>query len=322
MTKTSVIVPLLFTLTTTAAVSSEINSKTTHRINAKINLGWLSDDKRTPEHDFVSNTSRVNLIGQIGLTDNIAFVYQFGTYMNLADQPNQSFFGDHNQYVGIKGNFGEVLFGRNDTMLKQSLGGADKFNDYVVDIKKLWQGENRIDDAIWYKTKSINNIQFGVTYQSKNNQQNNDGWSYVLGYGDKSLKKTDLYVALGVDRNLKGYDVERITTKFNYKGLNIGAGVQRQQHRATGLDDSGILMNFAYPFTMGDAKMGFDFQYQNLASDDALTLGLSYFYQGKNKIYIWYSDVNKHQMNMAGTNNGQDNTIFSVGFEHKFNHIL
>lgn len=317
LAKTLAFVPLIFTLTSTQALSSDDTQKTSHRINAKANLGWLSDESRNPERDFVSNTSRVNLIGQIAVSDDLAIAYQFGTYMNLANQPNQSFFGDHNQYVGLKGSFGELLVGRNDTMLKQSLGMADKFNDYVVDIKRLWQGENRIKDAIWYKTNPINNFQFGVTYQPNKNDEQNDAWSYLLGYGDMGLKKTDLYLALGVDRNLKGYDVERITAKFNFEGFNLGAGVQHQTHRASGADDSGILFNFAYPFEVNEVKMGIDFQFQNLDSDRATTLGLNYYYQGKNKIYLWYSNVDKH---VQGANNGQDNTILSIGIEHWFDH--
>ena len=137
LTTTLAFVPLSFTLTSISALSSDDTRKTSHRINAKANLGWLSDESRNPERDFVSNTSRVNLIGQIAVSDDLALAYQFGTYMNLANQPNQSFFGDHNQYVGLKGSFGELLVGRNDTMLKQALGMANKLNDYVVDIKRL-----------------------------------------------------------------------------------------------------------------------------------------------------------------------------------------
>lgn len=325
LTKTSVIVPLIFTLTTTTALSTELTTQSSHRINGKVNFGWLSDDMRAPKHDFISNISRVNLIGNIGLNDDLSIVYQYGSFMNLADQANQPFFNDHNQYIGLKGGYGELLYGRNDTMLKQSLGGADKFNDYVVDVFRLWKGENRIDDAFWYKSKPINGIQFGVTYQPDGGQQGNDAWSYMVGIGDKSLKKTDLYVALGIDRNLKGYDVERVTAKFNYQGFNIGASVQSQQHRSTGLGDSGILLNFAYPFKLNDANMGIDFQFQNLGSEKALSLGLSYFYQGKNKIYAWFSDVNQNQATTMNDDNidnniGKDNLIFSIGFEHWFDH--
>lgn len=199
-------------------------------------------------------------------------------------------------------------------MLKQSQGLADKFNDYAVDIKRLWKGENRIDKSITYKSSPIEDIQFGVMYQSQNSNDFADGFSYFVRYGDFRLKKSNIFIAIGADRNIKGYNIERVNGKIKYNGMNIGLGYQNQHDLKNGHDANGILANLAYPFTVSGFDVGIDMQFQNLGSDKAMSFGLDYFFDGKNKFYLWYSDVNQTDK--------PNHTFFSFGIEYHFGHTF
>ena len=55
-----------------------------------------------------------------------------------------------NQWVGLKGGFGEMRFGRHDTPLKMSQGKFDQFNDLDGDIGKTFGGEERVDNVVAY----------------------------------------------------------------------------------------------------------------------------------------------------------------------------
>ena len=292
-------------------------NKAKHELKGRVNLGWqLETTERSLNDidDVVSNASRIGLIGSIPIEEMLNFVYQFEAQVDLANKLQGDSFSARNQYIGLRGDFGEVLIGRNDTLLKQSQGLADKFNDYAVDIKRLWKGENRIDKSITYKSSPYKDVQFGVMYQSQDSNDFADGLSYFVRYGDFRLKKSDVFFAIGADRDIKGFNIERVNGKIKYKGMNIGLGYQNQHNLKNGHDSDGVLANLAYPFKVLDHDVGIELQFQNLESDKAISFGLDYFFDGKNKFYIWYSDVNQRDR--------LDTTFFSIGVEYHFGHVF
>ncbi len=69
-----------------------------------------------------SHASRVGLKGKEDLGNGLKAVYKFEWQLDMADKSKGS--DDHiksrNQYAGLSGGFGTVLFGRHDTPLKMS----------------------------------------------------------------------------------------------------------------------------------------------------------------------------------------------------------
>ena len=57
-----------------------------------------------------------------------------------------------NTFIGLSGDFGNFFIGTHDTAFKKAQLKIDLFNDTSSDIKKLFHGENRMNDLVGYTT--------------------------------------------------------------------------------------------------------------------------------------------------------------------------
>ena len=107
-----------------------------------------------------SHSSRLGVKGSEDLGGGLSANYQlewevdpFGDGLGNAGQLGAAG-GDNlerrNQWVGLKGGFGEVRFGRHDTPLKMAQGKFDQFNDMDGDIGNTFLGEDRADNVVAY----------------------------------------------------------------------------------------------------------------------------------------------------------------------------
>jgi len=135
-------------------------------VYGKVNVSAQSSDEGDGSTtELKSNASRLGFKGSQKLESGLTLVYKYEMQIDVTgDNDKGDNISARNQYVGLKGGFGEVLFGRNDTVFKQSQGKFDLFSDYNADIKKLWKGENRMSDSVTYKSPKFNGIQLGVSY--------------------------------------------------------------------------------------------------------------------------------------------------------------
>ena len=92
-----------------------------------------SDEGAGSFTEVKSNASRIGLKGTEKLNDDLEVVYKAEFEVDI--DGDGDVFKARNQYIGLKGGFGEVLLGKNDTMLKQSQGKVDLFSDLNGDIK-------------------------------------------------------------------------------------------------------------------------------------------------------------------------------------------
>jgi predicted porin len=276
-------------------------------VYGKANVSFQSADEGSERFtELKSNASRFGIKGDLKLDDGLTVVYKYEVQIDLADEADEDNLKSRNQYVGLKGSFGEILLGRNDTMLKQSQGKIDLFNDYEADLKRTWKGENRMGDSITYKTAKFNNFQFGVSYITEDEPNGQDGISAALMYGDKTLKKSKFYAAVAMDSDVKGYDTARVVGQFKVGGVKIGLGFHTQEEVATGADADGYLVNASYKMN----KVTYKAQYQTLEDNDTVSLGVDYKLGKMTKLFAWYSSFD--------IDGGTDRDYLSVGIEHKF----
>ncbi len=128
----------------------------------KLNISLQASDEGDGSfNELKSNASRVGVKGKYKLdTDyGLTAIYKLEWQVNVDDDSKGSLTA-RNQWVGVKGDFGEVTVGRSDTTLKVSQGKFDLFNDYEGDLKNLFIGENRVTDALTYKSPTFSNVQF------------------------------------------------------------------------------------------------------------------------------------------------------------------
>ncbi|RCU49103.1 MULTISPECIES: porin [Corallincola] len=305
-----------------------------------------ADDKGTDgsEMEVKSNASRFGIKGGVELMDDLQAIYKYEFQINLTDDNAGNSSDDNlksrNQYVGLKGFFGEAVIGRNDTMLKQSQGKVDVFGDLEGDIKTLFQGENREGDTISYKTPKFNDFQLGFTVVSEDNSAQEDdngdtnfGFSSAITYGDKKLKKSDLYAGLAMDSQVDGgWDIIRATVGYKWEDLKLGFIVQNQEQDkdwgGNGEDQTGFMLSAAYTIdawtlkaqyqTMEDADGAGKYSEGNDAS--AISVGADYKLGKPTKVYAYYTmrDWDDAEYENAGGDMEDDESYFGIGLEHKF----
>ncbi|WP_341501835.1 porin [Gallaecimonas sp. GXIMD4217] len=297
-------------------------------VYGKLNVTVQDSDEGQSETEVVSNASRFGVKGELALSEELSAVYKIEWEVNVADQDKGDSSDDQikarNQYVGLKGNFGEVLVGRNDTLLKQSQGKIDLFNDLEADIKQLFGGENRLGDSVTYKTPKFGMFQAGVSYITEDNSKQReksegdrtDGYSLALMYGDAKFKKSNLFASIAYDDDVAGLDTVRATVNGKIGDFILGGMYQQSEKSAGGKDEDGYLVNAAY-------KLGattFKLQYQDTdmtfgkkkAAGDVISAGVDYKLGKSTKVFGFYSTFSFEE---AGK---EDHDYLGLGIEHKF----
>jgi predicted porin len=268
-----------------------------------------SDDGAGRFTEVKSNASRIGFKGTHALNDGLEVVYKAEFQVDI-DGDGDVFKG-RNQYIGLKGAYGEVLLGKNDTMLKQSQGKVDLFNDLNADIKSLWKGENRLSDTISYKSPKFNGLQFGVTYIAEDSIEAQDAVSLAVFYGDKKLKKSKIYAALAHDAEVKGYDVTRAVLQGKISGITLGGIVQTQENISTGAKLDGFMVSAKYK--VGETT--FKGQYQvgdNKDGDNksGISAGVDYALAKSTKLFAFYTSFDM--------DSAVDEDYLAAGIEYKF----
>lgn len=281
-------------------------------IYGKANLSVQSSDSGEGSFTEVqSNASRIGLKGSHELDAGLSVVYRAEFQVDLdGDSEKGKSITDRNQYVGLKGGFGEVLIGNNDTMLKQSQGKVDLFSDLNGDIKVLFKGENRMSDTVTYKSPKFNGFQFGVTYIAEDDVDGEDALSAAVFYGDSSLKKSNVYAAVAFDSDVKGYDITRVSAQTKLSGIVLG-GMFQTQESASGAEMDGFLVSAKYGINKFDLKA----QYQAADHDggddkSGITVGADYKLGKSTKLYTFYTSFDM--------DSGADEDYLAAGIEYKF----
>ena len=303
----STLTAALLTAASTHAFAGNID------IYGKANVSVQSSDEGEGSFtEIKSNASRIGFKGTQDLAHGLTAVFKAEFQVDLdGDSEKGDSITDRNQYIGLKGAFGEVLLGKNDTVLKQSQGKVDLFNDLNADIKVLWKGENRMGDTITYKTENYNGFQLGITYIAEDDVNNEDATSVAVFYGDKALKKSKIFASVAIDSEVKGYDVTRATIQGKFERLSLGAIVQTQEKVSSGEEMNGFMVSAKYPVNNWTLKA----QYQTADFDggddkSGVTLGADYKLAKSTKLYGFFTSFDM--------DSEADEDYAGVGIEFKF----
>jgi predicted porin len=248
--------------------------------------------------ELKSNASRLGFKGTHSLNEDLDVVYKAEFEVDM--DGDGDVFKARNQYIGLRGMFGEVLLGKNDTMLKQSQGKVDLFSDLNGDIKTLWAGENRLGDSITYKSPKFQSFQLGLTYITEDEIDASDAFSMALFYGDKKLKKSKLYASVAYDSEVKGksgdgavkgnFDILRATVSTKLAGVTLGLMLQNQEDVATGSEMNGVMASAKYSIDnltfKGQLQTA---DYEDSDSRSGITAGIDYKLAKSTKLYAFYT---------------------------------
>jgi len=270
-----------------------------------------SDDGEGRYSELKSNASRIGFKGIHDLNDGLKVIYQAEFQVDIDGDADDTFTA-RNQFIGLKGSFGEVLLGKNDSILKQSQGKTDLFSDLNGDIKILWAGENRLSDTITYKSPKFNGFQLGVTYMFEDSVEGEDALSIGAFYGDKNLKKSQVYAAIAYDAEVKGFDTFRATVQTKISDVILGMNIQNQEDIDTGAEMNVVMISAKY--TIGASTLKGQYQmadYKGSEKNVGLTAGIDYKLASHTKLYAFYTRFDLKTEN-------QDADYLGAGIQYDF----
>ncbi|MCL1036294.1 porin [Shewanella submarina] len=292
-------------------------------VYGKLNVTAQSnDEKGESKTEIQSNASRLGVKGAFDLGNNLEAFYTIEYEVDTGADTKDNFEA-RNQFVGLRGDFGSVAMGRNDTMLKKSQGKVDLFSDLDGDIKKLFKGENRLAQTATYMSPNFSNFTFGVTYVAEGDSDQDytytngagetilketDGFSAAAMYGDAKLKKTPIFVSIAYDSEVKGYDVLRATAQGKIAGFKIGGMYQEQEESQNGKSKSGYMFSASYDIQAVTLKG----QYQDMEDmGSSWSVGADYKLAKPTKLLAFYTS-------REYDNSSYDDEYIGVGIQHSF----
>lgn len=270
-----------------------------------------ADRNNSSDTELVSYASRIGVKGGSKLSNGIEVIYQLEWEVDLTDLGGDDNLKSRNQFVGLKGSFGEFTVGRRDTAVKYLQSGFDPFADYEGDIKNIFAGKNRTSDTISYFTPMFDEWQFAASYVLSEDDLVDDGKSLTVTYGDKKLSRTKFYLGAGIDRDVNGRDLERIVAMTKLADTTVGFMYQDQQRVDGTAQADGFVVNAVHP--MGEFTVKAQYQLLDTGNGDqsSLAAGLDYKLGKSTTLYGWYTGQDFDNLDV-------EQSFIAVGILHKF----
>ncbi|MCP4270403.1 MAG: porin [Gammaproteobacteria bacterium] len=212
-----------------------------------ISLDKVDEDNGDDIWELSNHASRVGLKGKGAAGDNFEAFYKFEWEVDVTDNGKTS--DDHiksrNQYVGLRGGFGEVLLGRHDTPTKSLQKKTDVFSDFIGDIKYSLNGEKRADNIVIYTTPKMSGFKVKAAFVPGEENEGNDGLadgtSVAIEYG-----AGDLSLGLSFDSDIEkdNLDTTRFITQYKYDAWQFGLIYQTSDY--DGADGDGVMVSGKY----------------------------------------------------------------------------
>ncbi|CAB0151564.1 Major outer membrane protein P.IB [Pseudidiomarina piscicola] len=304
--------PLALLSASAMAQQSSDDEEITFDFYGKANVSLQSnDDGASTDTELESNSSRIGVKGGRKITDDLEVIYQLEWQVDLADLGGDDNLKSRNQFVGLRGSFGELTVGRRDTVLKTVQGDIDQFSDYVADVKGLFEGENRTSNTISYYSPSFNHFQVAGSIVLSEGDTQDDGYSMALSYGDEALDATGYYFGAAMDREVDGYDIERLVGYTKVSDTMFGLMWQQQERVDGTAEADGFVASVQQP--LGQFRLKAQYQVIDFGNgeDDALSLGVDYKLASSTKIYTWYTGRDRQTIEAK-------QRYVAIGIEHKF----
>jgi predicted porin len=175
------------------------------------------------------HNSRIGVKGAVPITDSLKGTYGFEWAIDIPNDTSNRF-TYRNQYVGLKGGFGHVLFGRYDTPTKKAQGKFDEFNDTYGDFASIVLGDKRLNNTINYLSPDWSGFSFAAQFApGEGNGEDfggGDGPADVISLAAK-YKIAGFFVSAGLDsydsKSANYESLMRVIATYGNKMFQVGA---------------------------------------------------------------------------------------------------
>lgn len=283
-------------------------------IYGRVNLTEVLNKPRGGGSDpeFISNASRLGIMGAIPLTNDLEIIYQTEYEIDL---DHGSFDSDltsqRSSFIGLKGELGTILAGKYDTPTRQLQNKIDLFNDLQGDIKTLVVAENRPNDTLYYSTPSIIGfvLSFARVLDGQRSVQDRVSKSTSLAV---AYTHGDFYAGIGHDNNLNDNDVVRVVTQYQIGKLQLGALYETSESN-TNLrsEQRGVVVSASYKIDKFVLKAQTGMSDQKREGGQLHSVGVDYVISSDTKLFGFFTAT-------RADNRAVDFDQYGLGFEFRF----
>src|SRR5690554_6151008 len=112
-----------------------------------------------------SRNSRIGVKQDIALNDKLTAVYKIETGVEIddGDRGGKSFY-QRDIYLGVKGDYGQIIGGRFNTPMRMAEGQIDPFNHLDGDITAVLGGHVRVNNIVQYSSPKFANTVINVAF--------------------------------------------------------------------------------------------------------------------------------------------------------------
>jgi predicted porin len=324
----------LFTRTATAAAILTVLSVSNQAMadaklfgKAHLSFGSVSEDSGTDtsSNAVTSHASRVGIKGAIDTEGDTKVIYRFVWQVDMSDNAKGSAdnLKSREQYVGLKGSWGQLRIGRDDSPYKK----AGKKN--VEHLSDTWADYNNIidkgqdtrnDDSIAYWTK-LGPGKLGIQYAAGDDDAaaENAGESMNFAY-DMKMGAIGFAVAYQTIEKSATNDETGTKIVFGYKLGNTQLGLISETVKDDGtLDDKNLLVSMKHKIGKNNAiKFAYGTKDQSLTDDATMTaVAFDHKLAKKISIYALLANGSDNGLNDASKLGG-DGSALVVGMIAKF----
>ena len=202
--------------------------------------------------------------------------------------------------------------------------------DSSVELIATSIGENRVSDAVTYKSPVFKKVQFLASYIISDDHDADDPYSVGVFFGDMNLIKEDFFVSIAHDEKMptsfkkvsgskttEALANTRITGMYQLEELRLGVMYVDSEVGSTGKAETGFAANISYKIGKVLAKI----EYQEFAGADSFSVGADYKLGKNTKLYTWYTD--REENNYLADDGftyvlSSEGKYLAVGMEQKF----
>ena len=214
--------------------------------SARVSVDYVDID--TPgvgtSWDVFNNASRLGVQGSEDLGGGLSAIYQYEFGVDVTEGKRENFESNRPKFVGLKGNFGTVTLGTQETPYYHVAGITDIFNSDRTFAGDAWLGGafsdtgrgpgalTRVDNSILYVTPDFSGfsgevmvLMDGRINKDQGASDNIDIWNVALKYSNGPFFAGASYIAFEGDSRVAADPADPTTTfSLDLDQWNVGLG--------------------------------------------------------------------------------------------------
>lgn len=197
-----------------------------------------------------SNASRLGVRGDL-MPDSdgakVRFQLEYEVYPDGSPKgPGGSALRHRNSFVSLSGGWGSILLGHHDTPFKKA-STIDQFNDLLLDIKHLFETEDRLPNTVQYSTPKFLNGALQVVVGAPQTQQEG-GDASLLDHLSLAFRYKSGPVGVNLAQNIDvdGWNATRVGVAFDFSALSLGLLIETGDREDGTEERSGQVLSLKY----------------------------------------------------------------------------